>query len=312
MKARKSKGADKATAVTPSPTGRKKAMHRSISPRCAASDYRPTEAERDYVAYHSAAVMGCQYMPPEEHFHFFSRKPKGFLRRAIGCRVWVVAGARSGSRASYRLAGVFTPSAIRQKQGGFGISGRGIPFPQPLEITTLPWFVELCREQNRFSYGFSRIRSTKVVAELRRILQQRGSEAGLQPDEFALPSQFFEGATRQVFVNRYERNPCARQQCIQHHGCRCSVCGFDFEASYGVMGRGFIQVHHLKPLSEIGKEYEIDPVADLRPICPNCHAMIHREAEMTTIERLKEVLGVHATSAKKTKQQRRAGRFAHV
>ena len=58
---------------------------------------------------------------------------------------------------------------------------------------------------------------------------------------------------------------------------------------YGERGVGFIHVHHLKPLSEISKEYEVDPIGDLRPLCPNCHAMIHRRPEMG-IEELKELI----------------------
>jgi 5-methylcytosine-specific restriction protein A len=111
------------------------------------------------------------------------------------------------------------------------------------------------------------------------------------PDEIIAPGRFFEGASRQVSVNVYERNQHARQQCIEHYGCRCSVCGFDFQAVYGELGSGFIHVHHLKQLSEVTEEYEIDPVADLRPICPNCHAMVHRGPEMLTIESLKKLVG---------------------
>jgi len=105
-----------------------------------------------------------------------------------------------------------------------------------------------------------------------------------------LPSQYREGATHEVTLNRFERNPHAREQCIAHYGCRCSVCDFDFEHVYGEIGRAFIHVHHLKPLAEIRKEYVIDPIADMRPICPNCHAMIHKCSEMMTIETLR----VHA------------------
>jgi 5-methylcytosine-specific restriction protein A len=93
---------------------------------------------------------------------------------------------------------------------------------------------------------------------------------GQQPislaEEVSAPSRYFEGATRQISVNTYERNPYARRRCIEYHGCSCSVCDVDFEKVYGELGRGFIHVHHVKPLSEIQAEYEIDPVADLRPI----------------------------------------------
>jgi 5-methylcytosine-specific restriction enzyme A len=85
-----------------------------------------------------------------------------------------------------------------------------------------------------------------------------------------------EGAKKQITINAYERNPEAREMCIQNYGYRCSVCEFDFEEVYGEIGTGFIHVHHLKPLSEINEEYQVDPVNDLRPVCPNCHSMLHK------------------------------------
>jgi len=101
---------------------------------------------------------------------------------------------------------------------------------------------------------------------------------------------YTEGAKKKKEVNTYERNPAARAICIQHHGLNCSVCGFNFEKTYGKIGIGFIHVHHLKPLSEIGKNYTLNPITDLRPVCPNCHAMIHQRNPAYTIEELKAVL----------------------
>ena len=66
--------------------------------------------------------------------------------------------------------------------------------------------------------------------------------------------------------------------------------GFDFEAVYGGLGRGFIHVHHLVPVSTIGKEYKIDPIQDLRPVCPNCHSMLHKNNPPLTIEELKNII----------------------
>jgi predicted HNH restriction endonuclease len=84
-----------------------------------------------------------------------------------------------------------------------------------------------------------------------------------------------EGAVFQRLVNAYERNPLARQECIKKYGTTCCVCGFSFGTVYGQAMDGFIHVHHLRQLSEVGKDYEVDPIADLRPVCPNCHAVIH-------------------------------------
>lgn len=87
---------------------------------------------------------------------------------------------------------------------------------------------------------------------------------------------FEEGACQCSLANKYERDKRNRTLCIEAKGCCCSICGFDFEKSYGELGKGFIHVHHIVPVSKIGPNYIIDPVKDLIPICPNCHAMLHR------------------------------------
>ncbi|HEX9840255.1 MAG TPA: HNH endonuclease [Anaerolineales bacterium] len=54
--------------------------------------------------------------------------------------------------------------------------------------------------------------------------------------------------------------------------------------------KGIIHVHHLIPLSEIKGTYDLDPIKDLVPVCPNCHAIIHSTQPPLTIEQLKEHL----------------------
>lgn len=97
-----------------------------------------------------------------------------------------------------------------------------------------------------------------------------------------------EGDRLDVLQSLIERDPKARAACIRVHGTACSVCGFCFAETYGEMGDGFIHVHHLRPLAEGVRE--VDPIEDLRPICPNCHAMIHRRTPPLSIEELSEVL----------------------
>ncbi|WP_321941654.1 HNH endonuclease [Paraburkholderia tropica] len=106
--------------------------------------------------------------------------------------------------------------------------------------------------------------------------------------------EFFEGATRQVLVNQYERDPHARSACIRHWGTACYVCAFDFLKAYGDIGRGFIHVHHLTDIASIGTEYKVDPHADLRPVCPNCHAMLHTQRPAIDIDELKSLLAAMA------------------
>lgn len=102
--------------------------------------------------------------------------------------------------------------------------------------------------------------------------------------------KYLEGTKKTIIVNAYERNPKARQKCIEHFGCKCQCCGLEFKEKYGEIGEGFIHVHHLKSLSEIGEEYEIDPIKDLLPLCPNCHSMIHRRKIPYTLDELKTMM----------------------
>lgn len=96
-----------------------------------------------------------------------------------------------------------------------------------------------------------------------------------------------EGAKERVEVNRYERNCINRTLCLAIHGTSCSVCQMDFEKIYGEIGRRFIHVHHVVPVSTIGPGYIINPATDLVPVCPNCHAMLHRRVPPFTIKELR-------------------------
>jgi hypothetical protein len=110
------------------------------------------------------------------------------------------------------------------------------------------------------------------------------------PGEVDAAEGYLEGSVHRVLVNAYERNPAARQRCVEHYGANCCICGFNFGTVYGGVAEGFIHVHHLRPLSEIGAEYVIDPVRDLRPVCPNCHAVLHRRDPAYSIEEVKAFL----------------------
>ena len=109
--------------------------------------------------------------------------------------------------------------------------------------------------------------------------------------EEATTSLLIEGAVRVVSVNAYERNAKARQACVDHYGFDCVVCGFNFAKVYGRIGEGFVHVHHLKDLATVGGEYVVDPVQDLRPVCPNCHAMLHVEKPAMSIAKLCSIIG---------------------
>jgi 5-methylcytosine-specific restriction protein A len=103
---------------------------------------------------------------------------------------------------------------------------------------------------------------------------------------------FVEGAAIQVIQTRYERNPYARRVCLNHYGHLCIVCGFDFEKFYGKIGFEFIHVHHLKKISTMGNQGETNPIDELRPVYPNCHAMLHKKNPPLSIDELKEMIRI--------------------
>jgi len=112
------------------------------------------------------------------------------------------------------------------------------------------------------------------------------------PETIESTIEIFEGIKKQVSVNKYERSSIARAKCIEARGYLCEICKFDFEAKYGEIGKEFIHVHHITPIHSIGENYKIDYVKDLMPVCPNCHAMLHRKinGRNLTILELKELL----------------------
>lgn len=106
-------------------------------------------------------------------------------------------------------------------------------------------------------------------------------------EEYGQDTELVEGAAYTVQVNAYERNPVARQRCIQHYGESCAVCGFNFGATFGEAASGYTHIHHLTPLATIGQEYVVDPIQDLRPVCANCHAVIHMRTPAYTLDEVK-------------------------
>lgn len=105
--------------------------------------------------------------------------------------------------------------------------------------------------------------------------------------ELGLP----EAAKTRVEVNRYERNPVNRAACIAIYGSICGACDLDFGRTYGSLGEGYIEVHHVVPVSKMTAGYVVDPARDLVPLCANCHAMVHRRDPPVPLDELRSLLG---------------------
>jgi len=106
-------------------------------------------------------------------------------------------------------------------------------------------------------------------------------------EELTKEDSIYEGLAVKITVNRYERSQKARAICLDHYGTNCSVCNFNFSRLYGEIGKDFIHVHHIIQISNMRGQYKLNPIRDLRPVCPNCHAMIHRGNPPLSIDELK-------------------------
>ena len=134
----------------------------------------------------------------------------------------------------------------------------------------------------------------KISSELQAFIEKHFDDYYTEGyfDDIKEDQGYYEGHTRTVKVNAYERSSIARRKCIEYYGCSCLICGFDFEQKYGMLGKDFIHVHHLKPLHTLDRKYIVNYKTDLIPVCPNCHAMIHRipDIENKTIDEIKDTL----------------------
>lgn len=177
----------------------------------------------------------------------------------------------------------------------FGKTRSTIRQPSIRDITTGNGRVyAFYRSDNRGPFVFAGTAKAKAIKDSTPVEVLWGFDLAINPvscpDELPEAGSFVEGARKTVTVNVYERDSSARAACLRRWGTRCKVCGFDFKAMYGELGEGYIHVHHLRPLSEIGAAYELDPVRDLRPVCPNSHAMLHRRIPALDIEALPRIL----------------------
>ncbi len=103
-----------------------------------------------------------------------------------------------------------------------------------------------------------------------------------------------EGGQSRELVKRYERSQINRAACLARWGTTCRVCSIDFGQVYGPIGTGYIHVHHIVPVSQMGEGYRVNPLTELVPVCPNCHAMLHRRNPPFSVEELKNLMDIAA------------------
>ena len=133
----------------------------------------------------------------------------------------------------------------------------------------------------------------KAGSAVARGQNMRWTLAGCSEPATAKDAIYKEGLRFSIVSTAIERNPVARRKCIEHFGCKCFVCSFEFRQTYGELGGDYIHVHHKTDIATRDGEHEVDPIRDLVPLCPNCHAMIHQRRPSMTVEELVAIYHQH-------------------
>jgi 5-methylcytosine-specific restriction enzyme A len=210
-------------------------------------------------------------------------------RRVLQALLFAPEHAASASQ----LRKILGLKAVIQVNGTIGRIGRKVyevfgAHPEAFAEGTYEWWHIIATGESTNDRGFVWVLREEVVLGLLACGFSLSGEN--EATEVTSPEVFIEGATKKIAVNAYERNPVARARCIEVYGAVCCVCDFNFSATYGEFASGMIQVHHIKALATIGQAYEVDPIKDLRPVCANCHAVIHHVTPMRSIEEVKSMI----------------------
>jgi len=192
------------------------------------------------------------------------------------------------------------------------IEGRGLT--RTINATATEYFLEKIWQENgidglrkalfslseHFKYykgvsGNSKASHRKIYDKYAELINHQNDDI-VYPDEVDNDITYLEGQTKEIRVNSYERNIGARQKCVEHFGATCQICEFNFKDIFGEIGANFIHVHHKINIATIGKEYSVDPLKDLIPVCPNCHSMLHKKSPAYSVEELKKIIGKNRTT----------------
>ncbi len=106
-------------------------------------------------------------------------------------------------------------------------------------------------------------------------------------------ARYVEGRLVDVVMTYRERSEQARSACLSAYGFDCVVCGVNLKRKYRGMDRELIHVHHEDPLSQAKGSREFDPIETMKPVCPNCHSVIHSRTVPYSIEEVRTML-LHA------------------
>lgn len=143
------------------------------------------------------------------------------------------------------------------------------------KIDTYPILEKFDRDQNA-NKRFELLVHQSILKKEHKYVMKRTSDQ----------QSFDEGLKHEIIKEVTYRNPKIVALAKVQHGTICDICKFDFGKTYGSHGEGFIEMHHLYPINKGSRKTSIE---DLRPVCANCHRMLHKGKRVLSIEELLEI-----------------------
>lgn len=210
-------------------------------------------------------------LPARAHIVFVARDPGDGLRKVVG----VYAAARFDQdggypRASTRLAQLVParerteltgwPGAQGVRRWAFRGGSEGVEHPELLR-----WF-EQFKDTHAAPPPRARPHEDQVYSDLTAL-------------EGALRLRMERHRTREAKMRDAKIAEALARDGASGLSCEVPGCGFNFAEAYGVLGNGYAQVHHVNPLARAGIGGQSTSLQQLRIVCANCHAMIHRGGE---------------------------------
>lgn len=134
--------------------------------------------------------------------------------------------------------------------------------------------------------------TTNLYNLLKRIVAIQKGTMAVQQEGHKNQCEYVEGVRKQGEIYFFSRNSQLAKKAKEHYGYSCCICGFNFEKAYGDIGKGYIECHHLNPLSgqnesEWPKQIKTT-IDDVVVVCANCHRMIHSKRPSYSVKEIKE------------------------
>lgn len=149
-------------------------------------------------------------------------------------------------------------------------------------------------------FANDRKRLSKVAAAIREAAASKVPIVEQEPEEDEMDAP--EGKLLTQLHKRRERSRklvARKKEQVLHktNKLACEGCGFDFFERYGEVGKGFIECHHILPISAMGDLHRTK-LEHLVVVCSNCHRMIHRRRPWLSIEELRAALESYSLHAR--------------